>query len=112
MEISGSAIVNLLLRGLTEIDSMQLCLRSITPSGITISNDLKTLIFKDLINICDQGSEEPGQDSGAYPYSNYQYFQNYKISKSDPHWDTWSVAVVILEILIGSEFVLQARSNE
>ena len=48
MEVKGSAIVNLLLRGLTEIDSMQLCHRSINPSSITVSNDLNKLIFKDL----------------------------------------------------------------
>ena len=95
MEVQGSAIVNLLLRGLTEIDSLQLCHRSIKPSSITVSNDLERLIFKDLQNICDQGSDEPGQDSGTAPYSNYHNFEFYETPKLDPHWDTWSVAVVI-----------------
>ena len=112
MEIKGGAIAVLLIEGLTEIEQQQVCLRSINPSSVTISNDLKRLIFRDTHNICIQGSEEPAQDSGAAPYSNYEYFEKLDISRSDAHHDTWAVGVVLLEIIVGSEFVLIAKNQE
>ena len=52
MEVQGGTIVTLIIRGLTEVDQQQVCLRSITPSSITISNDLERLIFGDIHSIC------------------------------------------------------------
>ena len=51
MEAQGGAIVTLLLKGLAEIEQQRICLRSITPSNILLSDDLERLIFKDIHNI-------------------------------------------------------------
>ena len=52
------------------------------------------------------------EQGGSAPYCSLGYMEHGHIEKSDAHWDTWSVGVIMLEILIGSEFVLLAHSRQ
>jgi hypothetical protein len=59
MGVQGGAIFTLLIKGLKEIDQQHVCIRHITPSSISLSDDLKRLRFKNIQNVCDKGKEEP-----------------------------------------------------
>ena len=69
-------------------------------------------MFNDMHNICKRDSNELCQEYGAAPYSSQGFVELMANTKGDPHWDTWSVAVVILEILMGSEFVVLEKTYE
>ena len=69
-------------------------------------------MFNDMHNICELDSEELCQEYGPAPYSGLGFIELMTNKKGDQHWDNWSVAVIILEIIIGSEFVVKADTYE
>ena len=69
-------------------------------------------MFNDMHNICKRDSNELCTEYGAAPYCSQGFVEHMANTRGDPHWDTWSVAVVILEILVGSEFLVLAKTHE
>ena len=99
------------MKALTELELAKVTHRSISPKTIQLPADMTTLILTDLTNMCDADDEVEYEQGGVAPYCSLSFLEHNHFERSDPAWDTWSVGVIILEILLGSEFVLLAHSR-
>ena len=60
--------------------------------------------------MCIEGEERPRDTGSAGPYNSLRIDTTCCLDPSSPEMDYWSVGVVILEILAGTELVIAANS--
>ena len=94
------------------LNDHKLTLRTIQPSTVLYDDKLKAIIFTDLRHYCKHNEDVVKQTETSFPYS--CSFEPMLLTKgsSEPGRDRWSVAVILLEILVGSELILSQGSYE
>ena len=112
MQERGKGIIILLIKALTELEQANVTHRSINPNNIQLPQDLSNIVLADLSNMVDAGGEVDYEQGAEAPYCSMGFMEHRHLEKSDAHWDTWSVGVIILEILMGTEFVLLANNHQ
>ena len=107
MEKTGGEIIKNLLLGMMELRKLQLVLRNIAPSSIALSEDLKQLQFCSLDNVARNCREEYQPQRGELPYCcNDILLMHLNIPSASVLRDYWSIAIIILDILFGTEVVI------
>ena len=112
MQICGGRIVRMLLQALLELDRLDKHNRYLQPNTISLSRGFELLTFIDISNMCDSGSEADLNLVGIAPYSASRFREFDTVPKSVYDWDFWSVGVIILEILVGSQLILSCRDYD
>ena len=92
--------------GLIELYSREITLRTINPANIVLNEDLNEVMFVDLRSACKFGEEPEREYHSIEPYSSDGYLFFIEQKKSRDFRDKWSIAVVILEILLSTKLVL------
>ena len=110
MQTQGHVIILHLLRVLIKLRSAEVAVRGINPSTISFSNNLEHIMVADITTICSITSEPKHRYIRYPPYSARLMPEFADIDSDSPIWDQWSVGVVILEILVGTDLVLAANS--
>jgi hypothetical protein len=99
-----------LLKGLGQLRSAGIAVRGINPSTISIANNLEHIMFADITTTCSTTIESKHRYVRYPPYSARLMPEFADVDSECPFWDQWSVGVVILEILVGTDLVLAADS--
>ena len=106
----GQAIITSLLRGLKELRGPRYVVRSIQPSSITLTDQDFDLKFSDISQMCIDEEERTREVGSFSPYNGLKVDEEEYLDNASPELDYWSVGVVILEILAGTELVITATS--
>ena len=86
-------------------------MNTIQPSTIYIRADASKLMFADILNITPVGSQLMKKSPLHAPYI-YNLSREWgKSSKAMIYQDRFSVGVVLLEILIGTDFIITAKNE-
>ena len=81
-------------------------MRTIQPSSTFFSDDFSFVVFTDLSAHCQMRSKQT-RDVGIHaPYSSIGFLDLKDISSSSGFWDRWSIGIMILEIIIGTDLLL------
>jgi hypothetical protein len=110
MQTQGHSIILHLLRVLRKLRIAEVAVRGINPSTISFSNNLDYIMVVDITTTCWTTSEPKYRYIRYPPYSARLMPEFADIDSESPLWDQWSVGVVILEILVGTDLVLAANS--
>jgi serine/threonine protein kinase len=110
MRKHGQALICCLIKGLQELKGLGVVLRNIQPKNIFVSTDCAKLVFNNILSACSASEQlEQARDS-CPPYSN-TFFRSFReVPVYDHIWDNWSVGIIILEILAGTEVVTPINS--
>lgn len=112
MESYGSIIFMSLIAALAELSEVGIVHRNLSPDSIYVSNDFSKLKFSDFQNSLMTSWNDGARAFGIFPYSALQDKVAKQEGAESPGQDLWSVGVVLLEIVVGSNFVQNARRVE
>ena len=111
MACKGWKIINQLLQSYLELKKLMATLSTIQPKNIFMSEDLKLLLHLGIQNVTFHGKSRASYPDVCMPYSN-RSLPEYALQKAwSLEWDLWSIGVVILEVLVGSEIVEQLDTD-
>ena len=108
----GHKIVKALLKGLLQLDSDKIYVRAIQPTTTLLSGGMDQVMFCDIKSACVLGGYAEKKVNVSMPYNISKDRRYLAISPDSAFWDHWSVGVMILEILLGSDIVLAAQTKE
>jgi hypothetical protein len=80
--------------------------RGIQPSMVFISVDAKEINFTDITSMTSENSDVVHKVKSSFPYSALHELDKDDDYASDRFLDMWSIGVIILEIICGSDIVL------
>ena len=108
----GPKVITNLLKGILVLEKRRMVLQNIQPSTIMISKDGEELHFGDLSHVTKEGHPKDNVEMLHPPYV-YDLverlsFKDYAHSVKD----RYSIGIVILEILAGSDLVIMANGEE
>ena len=113
MEKEGQAIIKNLLLGMLELRQFKMTLRDIQPANIAISADHRQLQFCSLDNIARHCKQQEQPYVGEMPYCCQNIWRlSSLLSPNDLLRDAWSIGIIILEVLVGTEVVIPLSSHE
>ena len=92
-----------------ELYELQICSRSIQPSTIAVHIDYRKLLLFDIGNVIRWDENTDNFHYVEPPYSSQKFHERKKITRNAFYWDCWSLAVIILEVIIGTEFVAEIK---
>lgn len=96
---------------LQELRKVDATLNTLEPKSIFVSPYATKLVAVDLFGVCYKDKRVLEQPPLFMPYSN-QALREHNLTRSDNgERDLWSVGIIILEILIGTELVLGLKTN-
>ena len=108
----GPKIIKNLLDGMLTLKEKQLVLQNIQPSTIFISRDGTELTFADISYAKKEGQQQPKVEMLHSPYA-YDLVQIHKFStEANTVKDMYSVGIIILEILVGTDLILAAHCEQ
>ena len=96
---------------LQELRKIDATLHTLEPKTIFISTQAAKLVVTDLFGVCFKGKRVLEQPALFMPYSNQALREHSLTQPHDQERDFWSVGMIILEILLGSELVLGLKTN-
>ena len=108
----GPKIVKMLLMGLLDMKYHGLVMQNIQPSTIFLSHDGDDLHFVDVTKIAEVGEKQQSIPGLYLPYRYTLIKDNNYKHKALAVKDRYSVGIIILEILVGTEMVMAAQSEE
>ena len=108
----GQNIVKQLLIGLMELRSLRVVLRDIEPLSISISDDMAKINFLGLTNIVVKEKNPDLCMTIFEPYCPAKYPEFRKLGTKNFAMDKWSVGIIIIEIICGTEFALPLKTWE
>ena len=86
-------------------------MNTIQPSTIYIRADASKLMFADILNITPVGSQLTKKSPLHAPYIYNLPREWSKSPKAMIYQDRFSIGVVLLEILIGTDFIITAKNE-
>jgi hypothetical protein len=101
-----------LLKGLQDLQERHLVLQSLQPSTIYISDDASEINFQDISAISRPGVVNPGSVYQVAPYRRDHISLPWLKHRALMEMDRFSVGIIILEILAGSDLILSAINEE
>jgi hypothetical protein len=96
----------LLLKANIELKKSNLVLRTIQPSSTFFSKEFDQVMFADLSASCQYKSKQTREVGTSRPYSSIDFFEFKDEHNSSGFWDRWSIGIMILEIIIGTDLLL------
>jgi len=93
-----------------KLESDKLVMRTIAPSTTILNADHSAMIFADIRGICVEGDTTLPILSTKAPYSARSMPEYLLIPAADAFWDQWSVGMLILEVLVGTEAVMATET--
>ena len=112
MEKFGATLIKTLIQGYLTMKESKTAMRGLQPTTIYISEDATQAHFVDLLSMTSWYVKPKHQIRSSQPYSFADEFAGHKWTKSTPLLDMYSLGVIILEILAGTEVVLSCRERE
>jgi hypothetical protein len=100
-------LIKLLLDAYIELEKSDVRLRSIQPSSTFYSTKLDKVVFSDISASCQRNSTASRKVEVRAPYSSIGFFQFNTKPSSSPFWDRWSIGIMILEIIVGTDLLLE-----
>jgi serine/threonine protein kinase len=110
MFIHGSKIIKLLLQGLRELKEHGIVVNNIQPSSIFLNEDYSELIFSDIKYMSKGLKKSYHSITTAAPYSGSHGIMKEREAWESQTRDIYSIGIVILEILVGTEMVIMAKN--
>ena len=110
MEIRGQELVKLLLEAYMELEQSDVRIRSIQPSNTFVSKNYGKVTFADISGSCQRNTTASREVGVRAPYSSIGFINFRSIPDSSPFWDRWSIGIMILEIIVGSDILLENAS--
>ena len=111
MATDGWKIILQLLEAYLELQKVGVTLHAIEPKNIFLSEDLSELVLVGIQQLVQHEGEDLMPMLRRMPYSNFYQLEY----TSQPAWsnnrDLWSLGVVILEIIIGPEWIMDISSG-
>ena len=108
----GPNIITQLLMGLVTLKEQGLVVQNLQPSTIFINYDGTLLNFADITQICQDEDPQPYPQEIHLPYR-YSFIRHHHYQHEALFVkDRYSLGMIILEILLGSELVLAAQTEE
>jgi hypothetical protein len=108
----GPTIICQLLKGLLDLQERHLVFQSLQPSTIYISDDASEINFQDITAISRPGAVNPGSIHQVAPYRRDHISLPWLKHRALMEMDRFSVGIIILEILAGSDLILSATNDE
>ena len=87
-------------------------MRGITPSTISLSADYEKVRFTDVSVMCKKDEKATRLVASEAPYNAFRIDETFCMDESSVELDQWSVGVVILELLVGTDLVIVANSAQ
>ena len=107
MEIRGQELVKLLLEAYMELEKSDVRIRSIQPSNTFVSKNYDKVTFADISASCQRNTTASREVGVHEPYSSIGFYYFSTIASSSPFWDRWSIGIMILEIIVGTDLLLE-----
>ena len=108
----GNLVIRGLLELLEELRRADATLHTLEPRSIFISAMGTKLMAADLFAVCFRGLRVLEPPALWMPYSNQQLREHSLTTCHMQERDMWSVGMIILEILVGTEMVLGLKTND
>ena len=106
MEKQGQKIIVRLLEAVLELERQKFYLRRIQPMSTFLSDDYEKVVFVDLRNALTEGERGSHIEDFHYPYDASFVDEFSNDNKDSSIWDYYSVGMIVLEILVGTEIVV------
>ena len=82
------------------------CVRTICPHTMTVSEDFTQVMFTDMRRVLLKEKSDEAPSALPEPYCPKTFTSNYWRVENGVFGDEWSVAIILLEILVGSRFLI------
>ena len=106
LEDKSTALVKSLLNAQRFMFKKDLCVRNIHPASISVTEQHDQVVFNDMLRVLIQSEWDEFPSLMMAPYAGRHYKENWWFLKKGHFGDRWSIGIIILEILIGSRFLL------
>lgn len=104
IDANANNIVKALLTAALELFEHKIIVRNIYPEVLMISADFKKVIFANT-NLLVRFYEEDDRECHApQPYNCIRYPGLRHLPTLDPHRDLWAIGMILMELLLGTEF--------
>jgi serine/threonine protein kinase len=110
MFLHGSKIIKLLLQGLRELKEHDIVVNNIQPSSIFLNAEYSELIFSDIKYMSKGLKKSYHSITTPAPYSGSHGSMKEREAWESQTRDIYSIGIVILEILVGTEMVIMAKN--
>jgi len=110
MQVHGRRIILLLLRAFQQLRRASVAVRGIDPTSVRLSHNLENLMLSDIKATCLTTTEDKKRFFKNAPYSAKFMPEFSHLCMESEFWDQWSIGVIILEILLGTDLVLATNS--
>ena len=110
MQHYGNTIFKSLVGAYNSLKNMKVVIRGLQPTSIFLSEDATQVQFSDILSMVQDNHDDEHKIHSEAPYSSYDDLLRSRGIKSDRYLDTHSIAVILLEILVGTDLVLTCQS--
>ena len=110
MQHYGNTIFKSLVRAYNSLKDLKVVIRGLQPSSIFLSECATQVHFSDILSMLQDNNDDEHRIHSEAPYSSYDDLLRSRSIKSDRYLDTHSIAVILLEILVGTDLVLTCQS--
>ena len=95
-----------------ELKTAKVTARTLTPTTIFVDTACEKMTFTDITALAYHGEPVFGHPVLRMPYNNQFLDVNPLTRLTSPDWDLWSIGIIALEIIVGTELVLLADTYE
>ena len=112
MATRGHLLILQLILMYAELKKAKVTVRTLCPTSIFVDTLCEGMTFADITGLVYHDEPVFYYPEVRMPYNNQMLDENPMTSLSSPDWDLWSIGMISLEIIVGSELVLLANTQE
>ena len=112
MAVRGHRLIQQLILMYAEFVRAEVTARILQPSGIFVDGRCEHMTFTDLSALAFHGEPVRYFQEPLMPYNNQALGVNWNTPDWSKDWDLWSVGMMTLEVIVGTELVLTLKDYE
>ena len=112
MASHGHRLIQQLILMYAELKKAHVTARTLAPETIFVDDQCEQMTFNDVTALAWHHEQVLYFPEASMPYSNRKLNENPLTRAWSNDWDLWSIGMIALEIVVGSELVLLLRTHE
>ena len=112
MATRGHLLILQLILMYEELKKAKVTARTLSPTCIFVDTLCEQMTFSDLSALVYHNEPVFDDPVVRMPYNNQYNGVNWSTSRTSPDWDLWSIGMIALEVIVGSELVLPLHTHE
>ena len=112
MASHGHRLIQQLILMYAELKKAHVAARTLAPETIFVDDQCEQMTFNDVTALAWHNEPVLYFPEAKMPYNNRMLNENPLTRAWSNDWDLWSIGMIALEIVVGSELVLPLRTHE